>query len=83
MNVIFLRQFEQSFRGNRSSSSNSSAIQSGVSFELVTVPYPLPIKDVLVTRSLDFWNNGRYRRGTKLTNDKTKNMDGKVFGLLE
>lgn len=71
VNVVFIRQYEQSFRGNRTSF-NSTA------FELTTVPYPLPIRQVFVTKRLDFWRNGRYRHGVKLNIDKTKDLGGKV-----
>lgn len=75
INVIFVRQYEHSFRGNRSLRSSS--------FELSTVPYPLPIKQVFVTRNLDFWRDGRFRRGIKLTADKTRNLKGEIiFNLL-
>lgn len=69
INVIFVRQFDHTI-----SQSNGSQIIS--SFELATVPYPLPIKKVFVTKSLDFWRNGRFRRGGKLTSDKTHNLNG-------
>lgn len=75
VNVVFVREYEQSFR-NRNSSSTANI----KSFELVTVPFPLPIvKDVFVSKHLDFWRDGRYSRGTELTADKTKNLDGKMF----
>lgn len=70
VNVIFVRQYEQSFRGNRSVSLNNTA------FELSTVPYPLPIRQVFVTKQLDFWHDGRYRHGVKLNVDKTSDLEG-------
>lgn len=69
VNVIFVRQYEHGHRGNRSST-NSTA------FELTTVPYPLPIHDIFVSKRLDFWRNGRYQHGTKLNLDKTNNLGG-------
>lgn len=69
INVIFVRQYELSFHGNRSST-NSTA------FELTTVPYPVPIGDVFVTKRIDFWRNGRYQHASNLTFDKTSNLDG-------
>lgn len=74
VNVVFIRQYEQSFRGNRTSFN-------GTEFELTTVPYPLPIRQVFVTKRLDFWRNGRYRYGVKLNIDKTKDLGGKVTVL--
>lgn len=69
MNVVFVRQFEHTFRGNRSST-NATA------FELATVPYPLPINDVFVTKRLDFWYNGRFKHDKNLNLDKTSNLEG-------
>lgn len=70
VNVVFIRQYEQSFRSNRTATN-------GTAFELTTVPYPLPIRQVFVTKRLDFWRNGRYRHGIKLNIDKTKDLEGK------
>lgn len=72
INVIFVRQYEQTFRhSNQSSSMNKT------SFELATVPYPFSIKQVFVTKNIDVWRNGRYRHGAKLNFDKTRNFQGK------
>lgn len=72
VNVVFVRQYEQSFRGNRSSVNNGTT----TAFELTTVPYPLPIGSVFVTKRLDFWRNGRYQKGVKLNFDKTTDLEG-------
>lgn len=77
VNVIFVRQYEQSFKGNRTSATNNTA------FELSTVPYPLPIRQVFVTKRLDFWRNGRYRYGTKLNIDKTSDLEGECTQIPE
>lgn len=76
INVIFVRQYIHSFRGNRSSS-NSTA------FELTTVPYPSPISDIFVTKRIDFWRNGKYQHGTRLTVDKTHNLGGKCINCFK
>lgn len=69
VNVVFIRQYEHtSSRSNRSKTVSS--------FELATVPFPLPIKKIFVTKNLDFWRGGRFRRGGKLTSDKTQNLNG-------
>lgn len=70
INVIFVQQYEQTSRQNNRLSSNKTI------FELKTVPYPSPIKQVFVTKTIDFWRNGKYRFGTKLNVDKTKNLNG-------
>lgn len=75
VNVIFVRQYEHSFHGNRSSTN-------GTAFELTTVPYPLPINEVFVTRRLNFWRNGRYQHGKKLNLDKTGDLEGKRPTIL-
>lgn len=72
INVIFVRQYDHSFRGNRTST-NSTA------FELTTVPYPSPINEIFVTKRLDLWRNGRYQRGTKLDVEKSNNLEGRLI----
>lgn len=75
VNVIFIRQHESwTGRGNFTKASNS--------FELATVPYPLPIKRIFVTKNLDFWRNGRFRRGGKLISDKTYNLNGQPMRAI-
>lgn len=69
INVVFIRQYEHTT--NRANSSKKMS-----SFEFSTVPYPLPIKKIFVTKNLDFWRSGRFRRGGKLTSDKTHNLNG-------
>lgn len=68
VNVIFIRQYEYAKHTNRT--------QKVTTYELATVPYPLPITKIFVTKNIDFWQNGRFRRGGKLILDKTKNMNG-------
>lgn len=65
VNVIFIRQSEQTSKGKKEKV-----------FELTTVPFPLPITKIFVTRNIDFWQNGRFRRGGKLMRNKNKNMYG-------
>lgn len=78
INVIFVREYEQHFRRNNQSANATT------SFELSTVPFPYPIKRVIVTKNLDFWRNGKYRHSTKLNIDKTGDLAGSTkqsFGL--
>lgn len=67
--MVFIRQYEHTTNRNNHSKTIST-------FELATVPYPLPIKKIFVTKNLDFWRSGRFRRGGKLTSDKTRNLNG-------
>lgn len=68
VNVLFVRQYDFSRHRNVSKSS--------VWFELSTVPFPLPIHEVFVTRRIDFWRAGRFRSGVKLFADKTRTLNG-------
>ena len=46
-------------------------------FELTTVPFPLPIKDVYVDKKLDSWRAGRYQKGAKLFENKLGNLNSR------
>lgn len=75
VNVLFVREYEDIGRRGNETTDDQAAIW----FELSTVPFPLPIKEVFVSKQLDFWRMGRYRRGGKLFADKTKNLKGKIY----
>lgn len=75
INVIFVREYEQHFRRNNRTATGTT------SFELSTVPFPYPIKRIIVTKNLDFWQNGKYRHGTKLNIDKTGDLAGSTKQL--
>lgn len=51
-------------------------------FELCTVPYPMPINGIFVTKHIDFWRNGRFRQGRKLIGDRTRNLEGNFLVLI-
>ncbi|KAL1398230.1 hypothetical protein pipiens_009134 [Culex pipiens pipiens] len=51
-------------------------------FELSTVPFPLPLKGVFVSKRLDFWHNGKFRYGRKLFSDKTASLDGQTMRVV-
>lgn len=79
--MVFVKENDYSQRGN---------LSQGTWFELSTVPFPLPIKEVYVDKKLDSWRAGRYQKGTKLFGNKLNNLNrsydliyvGKVFLLL-
>lgn len=73
INVVFIRLYEHS---HRQGVINKAA---GRLFELSTVPFPFPIKEVFVLKRLDFWQAGRYRYSVTLFQDRTSNMMGKTF----
>lgn len=66
VNVIFVKENDYSRRGN---------LSTGTWFEITTVPFPLPIKEVYVDKKLDSWRSGRYQRGTKLFENKLLNLN--------
>lgn len=67
VNVIFVRRHETT-----STKPNTTEF-----YELSTVPYPIPINEIFVSKHLDFWRNGRFRKGAQLIEDRTKNLAGK------
>lgn len=66
VNVIFVKENDYSRRGN---------LSTGTWFELTTVPFPLPIKEVYVDKKVDTWRSGRYQRGVKLFENKLSNLN--------
>ena len=68
VNVLFVKQYTHSHRGN---------VSTGVWFELSTVPFPLPIKEIFAAKQLNFWRSGKYQRIAKpLFPDKTIDLNG-------
>lgn len=51
-------------------------------FELSTVPFPNPIKSVLVPRRVDIWRNQIFQYKKSLFNDKTNNFNGEVLNVV-
>lgn len=66
VNVLFVKENDYSHRGN---------VSTGTWFELTTVPFPLPIKEVYVDKKLDSWRSGRYQKGVKLFGNKLSNLN--------
>lgn len=73
VNVIFIRLYEKSHRQGVISK------PAGRLFEISTVPFPSPLKEVFVLKQVDFWQAGRYRYGGVLFQDRTSNMMGEKF----
>lgn len=73
INVLFIRQYLSSYRNN---------VSTGTWFDLNTVPFPIPIKNVMITKQINSWrSNRRYRNGDdhrRLFTDKTLNLKGKT-----
>lgn len=66
VNVLFVKENDYSHRGN---------VSTGTWFELTTVPFPLPIKEVYVDKKLDSWRSGRYQKGARLFGNKLSNLN--------
>lgn len=73
VNVVFIRQYDKY---------DKTSIKSGKWFEISTVPFPLPIKEVFVAKVLDYWTSGRYRFGRNLFTDKTEGLNGEELKIV-
>lgn len=73
VNVVFMRQYDRHLK---------ATIRSGKWFELSTVPFPLSLKQVFVSKVLDFWMAGRFRFNNKLFEDKSKNLQGEELQVV-
>ncbi|XP_055637855.1 uncharacterized protein LOC129776309 [Toxorhynchites rutilus septentrionalis] len=51
-------------------------------YELSTVPFPLPLRGIFVSKRLDFWHGGRFRYGKEMFADKTINLDGQIMKVV-
>lgn len=51
-------------------------------FELSTVPFPNPIKSVLVPRRVDIWKKENFHYNRPLFVDKTNNLNGEVLNVV-
>ncbi|KPJ04976.1 Glutamate receptor, ionotropic kainate 1 [Papilio xuthus] len=51
-------------------------------FDLSTVPFPNTIREVLITRRIEIWRNGKFHYNTDLFADKTKNLYGETLSVV-
>lgn len=51
-------------------------------YELSTVPYPAPIKGVLVTLRLDLWSKRKFQKQTDLYRDKVSDLQGNSIKVV-
>ncbi|XP_055703556.1 glutamate receptor ionotropic, kainate glr-3 [Phlebotomus papatasi] len=72
INVIFVKQLHPKKRHNPSNSSSPW-------FELTTVPFPAPLKNIFVTKRVDYWQDGKFRYRVPLFEDKTKNLNEQLL----
>lgn len=57
-------------------------VQTNVWYEISTVPFPSPIKEVLVTRRLDTWKQGKFQAGRNLFKEKTENLQKQLTRIV-
>ncbi|GAB0087754.1 Ionotropic glutamate receptor [Sergentomyia squamirostris] len=69
INVVFVRRLDGEKRHNPSNSTSPW-------FELSTVPFPAPLKDIFVGKRLDFWQDGHFRHRNQLFGDKVEDLAG-------
>ncbi|KAK6637957.1 hypothetical protein RUM44_008380 [Polyplax serrata] len=69
VNVIFVRKYSEN-SGSRNW------------YELSTVPFPAPIKEVLIPRRIDTWRNGYFYSDAELFRDKTSNLRNQIFKVI-
>lgn len=51
-------------------------------YELSTVPYPAPIKGVLVTLRLDLWSKRKFQKQIDLYRDKVSDLQGNSIKVV-
>lgn len=51
-------------------------------YELSTVPYPAPIKGVLVTLRLDLWSKRKFQKQTDLYRDKVSDLQENLIKVV-
>ena len=73
VNVVFIRKYDKY---------DKTSSKPGKWFEISTVPFPLPIKEVFVAKVLDHWTSGRYRFGKDLFIDKTQRLNGEILKIV-
>ncbi|XP_068629684.1 glutamate receptor ionotropic, kainate glr-3 [Battus philenor] len=69
VNVVFLREHGKNIRNE-------------TWFDLSTAPFPYPINEVVITRKVDVWRNGKFHFKTDVFADKTKNLNGEVLNVV-
>lgn len=67
VNVVFLR--------------HHNTPQNKIWFDLSTVPFPNTIREVLITRRIEIWRNGKFHYNRDLFADKTKNLNGETLNV--
>lgn len=46
------------------------------------MPFPAPIKEVLIPRRIDTWRNGYFYSDAELFRDKTSNLRNQIFKVI-
>ncbi|CAG4913336.1 unnamed protein product [Colias eurytheme] len=72
VNVIFIKHHKKVI----------GKLKSKAWFDLSTIPFPNPIKEVFISQRVDTWRNGRFHYGRDLFVDKTSNLNGEVLKVV-
>lgn len=77
VNVVFIREYS-----GAKAASGTPQTKNIPWFEISTVPFPTPIRGVLVPRRLDIWRKSKFRSGTELFRDKTTDLRGQSLKVV-
>nr|XP_023027160.1 uncharacterized protein LOC111515158 [Leptinotarsa decemlineata] len=51
-------------------------------FEIMTVPFPLPINNILIPWKVDIWAHSKFRKGAELFRDKTSDLQNQTLKVI-
>ncbi|CAG9860788.1 unnamed protein product [Phyllotreta striolata] len=73
INVIFIKKFESKVIKITNSTKENAW------FEITTVPFPLPLTNILIPKKVDIWAQSKFRKGADLFRDKTKDLQNQTL----
>ncbi|XP_041977432.1 glutamate receptor ionotropic, delta-2, partial [Aricia agestis] len=72
VNVLFLK-YHRKIIGN---------VKNKAWFDVSTVPFPNPIKEIFISRRVDVWRSGKFHYGRNAFADKTGNLNGEILNVV-
>ncbi|CAH1154078.1 unnamed protein product, partial [Phaedon cochleariae] len=75
INVIFIRKYSsRTFKNNNKNDLSW--------FEITTVPFPVPITQVMIPRRLDIWTQSKFRKNEELFSAKTSDLQNQTLKVV-